>query len=152
MEHFRPTLPDSHSTCDKALHELPHPHRMRSATVRSTAWRRGTNRFFQYARLFQLLALVDLSMVVQPACMRPDPLAGQSHLIRTGHDKISDRRIKSGADRNRTCTPVRELDPKSSASASSATAPLAKTLKTIQGLHLFSVIFIVLTPLNLNVQ
>ena len=30
---------------------------------------------------------------------------------------------KSGADRTRTCTPVRELDPKSSASASSATAP-----------------------------
>ena len=28
------------------------------------------------------------------------------------------------ADRNRTCTPVKELDPKSSASASSATAPL----------------------------
>ena len=29
----------------------------------------------------------------------------------------------SGDDRNRTCTPVKELDPKSSASASSATSP-----------------------------
>ena len=30
---------------------------------------------------------------------------------------------KNGDDRNRTCTPVKELDPKSSASANSATSP-----------------------------
>ena len=30
---------------------------------------------------------------------------------------------ENGDDRNRTCTPVKELDPKSSASANSATSP-----------------------------
>lgn len=41
--------------------------------------------------------------------------------VSKAHDSAG--KTMNGGDRNRTCTPVKELDPKSSASANSATPP-----------------------------
>lgn len=51
-------------------------------------------------------------------CQMADTLGERTHFFSGGSPSR-----KNGADRTRTCTPVKELDPKSSASASFATAP-----------------------------